>query len=119
MKLIDQLGLVQNAAETGAYFRQAMTNALAEHPQVGDVRGEGLLLAVELVADKARREFHSPVGQLAGKVNAALLKRGVISRAMPQGDILGFAPPLCLTQTEADIIVAAMTEAVIEVCGPI
>ena len=119
LKLIDQLGLVQNAAETGAYFRQAMTNALAEHPQVGDVRGEGLLLAVELVADKARREFHSPVGQLAGKVNAALLKRGVISRAMPQGDILGFAPPLCLTQTEADIIVAAMTEAVIEVCGPI
>jgi L-2,4-diaminobutyrate transaminase len=43
---------------------------------------------------------------------AALLERGVIARAMPQGDILGFAPPLCLTRKEADIVVAATKAAV-------
>ena len=43
---------------------------------------------------------------------AALLERGIIGRAMPQGDILGFAPPLCLTRDEADTIVAATKGAV-------
>jgi L-2,4-diaminobutyrate transaminase len=41
----------------------------------------------------------------------------VIARAMPQGDIVGFAPPLCLSIAEADIIVTAMAEAVKEVLG--
>ena len=48
---------------------------------------------------------------------SALLERGVIGRAMPQGDILGFAPPLCLTRDEADIVVKAATEAVESVLG--
>ncbi len=48
---------------------------------------------------------------------AALLKRGVIARAMPQGDILGFAPPLCLSRDEADTIVAATRAAVDDVFG--
>jgi L-2,4-diaminobutyrate transaminase len=117
LKVIDDLGLVANARETGAYFNKALKAALAHHPQVGEVRGEGLLAAVELVADKASRRFHEPEGAVGGKVTAALLKRGVIARSMPQGDIIGFAPPLCLSQAEADIIVAATVEAVTEVCG--
>jgi len=52
---------------------------------------------------------------MGAKVAAALLKRGVIARAMPQGDIIGFAPPLCLSNAEADKIVGAMQEAVEEV----
>ena len=48
---------------------------------------------------------------------AALLGRGVIGRAMPQGDILGFAPPLCLTKSEADIVIAATANAVQAVLG--
>jgi L-2,4-diaminobutyrate transaminase len=51
-------------------------------------------------------------------VASALLKRGVIARAMPQGDIIGFAPPLCLSVSEADTIVGAMAESVKEVLGP-
>ncbi len=43
---------------------------------------------------------------------AALLNEGVIARPMPQGDILGFAPPLCLTREEADKLVAATISAV-------
>jgi L-2,4-diaminobutyrate transaminase len=115
LKLVDELGLVDNARTTGAYLNKAMGKALADHPQVGEVRGEGMLCAVELVEERQGRRLFDPAGQHGPKVAAALLKRGVIARAMPQGDILGFAPPLCLTEAEADIVVDATREAVEEV----
>ena len=117
LKLIDSLGLVANAGETGGYLNKAMKDALAGHDHVGDVRGEGMLVAVEFVADRQKRAFFDPSKKVGPSVAAALLKRGVIARAMPQGDILGFAPPLCLTPAEADQIVSATAEAVKEVLG--
>ena len=117
LKLIDALGLVANAAETGAYLNGAMAAALGDHPHVGEVRGEGLLCAVELVADRGKREFFPASEGKGAKVVGAMLKRGVIARAMPQGDIVGLAPPLCLTRAEADQIVAATAEAVAQVLG--
>ena len=115
LKLVDELGLVANAKSTGAYLNKAMAKAVGDHPNVGEVRGEGMLCAVELVAEKGSRKLFEPAGQHGPKIAAALLKRGVIARAMPQGDILGFAPPLCLSEEEADIVVGAMREAVAEV----
>ena len=115
LKLLDELDLVNNARQTGTYFVTAMRKALGNHPNVGEIRGEGMLCAVELVENKDTRQFFEPAGQYGPKVAAALLKRGVIARAMPQGDILGFAPPLCLSQDEAGIVVGAMAEAVSEV----
>jgi len=112
LKLIDEMGLVDNVRDTGAYFRAALAEAVGSHANVGDVRGEGLLAAVEFVEDKASRAFFDPSRKVGPAVSAALLERGVIARAMPQGDILGFAPPLCLSQAEADSIVAATKEAV-------
>ncbi|MCA1298524.1 aspartate aminotransferase family protein [Stappia indica] len=117
LKLIDDLGLVANAGETGAYFNAEMRAALGDHAHVGDVRGEGLLCAVEMVEDKASRRFFDPGKKVGAALAAAMLRRGVIARAMPQGDILGFAPPLCLTLEEADTIVAATRDAVAEVLG--
>ncbi len=112
LKLIDELGLVDNAREVGGYLNRTMAEALAEHPHVGEVRGEGLLCAVEFVEDRETRRFFDPAKKVGPAVAAALLSEGVIARAMPQGDILGFAPPLCLTQEEADVIVAATVKAV-------
>ncbi len=112
LELIDRLDLVANARETGGYLNAAMRDALADHPLVGEVRGEGLLCAVELVEDKAERRFFDPARQTGAQAVAALLERGVIARAMPQGDIIGFAPPLCLTRAEADVVVAKTCEAV-------
>jgi L-2,4-diaminobutyrate transaminase len=112
LRLIDSLGLVENARDTGGYLDAAMRDALGAHPNVGEVRGEGMLCAVEFVADRATRRFFDPARKVGPQVAAALLKRGVIARAMPQGDILGFAPPLCLTRAEADTIVGATADAV-------
>jgi L-2,4-diaminobutyrate transaminase len=111
LELIDKLDLVANAREVGAYLLQSLTDAVADHPNVGEVRGEGLLAAVELVADKADRVFFAPEQKVGPRVIAAMLERGIIARAMPQGDIIGFAPPLCLTREEADVIVGATKDA--------
>ena len=111
LQLIDKLGLVENAGKTGAYFRQAMADAVGGHAHVGDVRGEGMLCAVEFVEDRDQRRFFDPAKKIGPQVATALLKQGVIGRAMPQGDILGFAPPLCLTRAEADKVVEATVQA--------
>jgi L-2,4-diaminobutyrate transaminase len=115
LKLIDELGLVAKARDTGAHLLAGLQQALAGHPIVGEVRGAGLLAAVELVEDPASRRFFDPARKVGAQVTAALLRRGVIGRAMPQGDILGFAPPLCLERAEAELIVAATKDAVDEV----
>ncbi|MCX8282220.1 aspartate aminotransferase family protein [Phyllobacterium sp. 0TCS1.6C] len=112
LELIDKLDLVRNAGETGRYFREQLAQALADHPIVGEVRGDGLMAAVEFVADKDDRVFFDAADKVGPRIAAALAERGVISRAMPQGDILGFAPPLCLTRDEADIVVKATADAV-------
>lgn len=117
LKLIDELNLVQNAGETGAYLRHTMKEAIGDHPHVGDIRGEGMLMAVEFVKDKADRTFFEASDKMGYKLAAALLSEGVIARAMPEGDILGYAPPLCLTREEADQIVNATHKAVTTVLG--
>jgi len=115
LKLIDQLNLVQNAGEVGAHFKQALADAVAGHRNVGEVRGEGLLCAVEFVADRDSRTFFDPADGTGYKLAAALLERGVIARAMPQGDIIGFAPPFCLTHEQADEIAQKLASAVAQV----
>jgi L-2,4-diaminobutyrate transaminase len=112
LKLIDSLDLVTNAKSAGAYFKKALTDALGDHANVGDIRGDGLLCAVEFVADKSSRTYLDPASKTGPQVAAALLKEGVIGRAMPQGDILGFAPPLCISESEIDKVVDAAAKAV-------
>jgi L-2,4-diaminobutyrate transaminase len=113
LKLIDDLNLVQNAGEVGAYLKKTMIAALSDHPNVGEVRGEGMLCSVEFVEDKTDRQFFDPSRKIGPQVSATLLSQDkVIARAMPQGDILGFSPPFCLTKQEADQIVAATARAV-------
>ncbi|MCG6114276.1 MAG: aspartate aminotransferase family protein [Mesorhizobium sp.] len=112
LELIDELDLVANAGKVGEWFRRRLADALSDHRHVGEVRGDGMLAAVEFVEDKDDRKFFDPSQKVGPRIAAALAERGVIGRAMPQGDILGFAPPLCLTNREADIVVEATAQAV-------
>jgi L-2,4-diaminobutyrate transaminase len=117
LNLIDKLGLVDNAGKTGAYLNAQMSAALGEHANVGEVRGEGMLCAVELVKDRDTATFFDASEKVAPRVVGEMAKLGVIARAMPQGDIIGFAPPLCLSETEADIVVEKTAAAVKSVLG--
>lgn len=118
LQLIDTLGLVENAGQSGAQLNAQMRASLADHPHVGDVRGEGMLCAVEFVKDKTDRVFYDPADKIGPQIASKVLEQdSIIARAMPQGDILGFAPPFCLTSDEADKIVTATARAVKAVLG--
>ncbi len=117
LKLVDSLDLVANAAETGAYFRKAMADALSGHRFVGDVRGDGMLAAVELQRDPGARVDFDASEKVTAQVVAEMARRGVIARAMPQGEIIGFAPPLCLSRAEADTVVEVTRDALEAVTG--
>ncbi len=112
LRLLDELNLVENAGRVGAYLNAAMKDAMGAHPHVGDIRGEGMMCAVEFVQDRDSRTFFDPGRKVGPQIAAALAAEGVIGRAMPQGDILGFAPPFCMTQDEADEVVAKTRKAV-------
>ena len=117
LKLIDELGLVQNAGRVGAILKDALSNVVGGMAHVGDVRGEGLLCAVEFVRDRETRSFFDASEKVGPRIAAALLEQGIIARAMPQGDILGFAPPFCMTEAEAEKVAAATAVAVSKVLG--
>jgi L-2,4-diaminobutyrate transaminase len=116
LDVIDKLGLVANAGTVGTYFKAALTDALGGHPNVAEIRGEGLMLAVEFMADPGKRDWFPPMA-VAPKITVAMMARGVIARPLPEGNIVGFAPPLCFTREDVDTAVAALKAAVVEVLG--
>ncbi|WP_439124588.1 aspartate aminotransferase family protein [Marivita sp.] len=118
LKLLDDLKLIANAGEVGGYLNKTMIEALGDHPNVGEVRGDGMICAVEFVKDKSNRAFFDPADKIGPQISAKLLEQDkIIARAMPQGDILGFAPPFCLSREEADQVVAGTVNAVKAVLG--
>jgi L-2,4-diaminobutyrate transaminase len=70
------------------------------------------LAALEFVADKQAKERFDASLKVGPRLSAACLDEGLISRAMPHGDILGFAPPLCITRDEVDEVVERTRKAV-------
>lgn len=94
--------LLQNGRKMGTRLLQGL-HGLADHPLVGDVRGRGMLAALELVTNKAAK---TPLPQ-ASLPSQRLFDRawdaGLIIRAFANG-VLGFAPPLCCTEDEVDQI---------------
>ena len=112
LDIVDGEDLTGNARDTGGYLQQRMQQAFADHPLVGEVRGVGLLAALEFVGDRERKERFDPAHKVGAKAAAACLERGLIARALPHGDILGFAPPLSITRAEVDQVVDTARQAV-------
>jgi len=102
LDIVESENLPARAAENGAYLNRRLQEAFAQHPFVGEVRGVGMMAAVEFVADRETKRGFDPALTVGAKVSAACRERGLIARAMPHGDILGFAPPLVMTRAEID-----------------
>ena len=80
----------------------AATAPLAEHPHVGDVRQRGMILAIEMVRDRARREAFPMEQRRGGRVYRHALARGVLLR--PLGDVIYFMPPYVIEPGEIDLL---------------
>ena len=96
-------GLLENGRAMGARL-QAGLRGLLDHPLVGDVRGRGMLAAVELVTDKAAKTPVPAALNAATRLFDRAWEQGLVLRAFPQG-VFGYAPPLCCTADEIDAIV--------------
>jgi L-2,4-diaminobutyrate transaminase len=112
LDIVEREGLIEQAAARGDYLLARLREAFAGHPHVGEVRGAGLIAAVELVAEREPVRNFEPVGSVAAQVVREALDRGVISRALPAADTLGFSPPFVVTEAEIDEIVDTAREAV-------
>lgn len=112
LDIVEREDLPANACEVGAYFQEQLRARFAQLPIVGEVRGVGLMGAIEFVADRERKTRFAPGLTVGARVSKAARARGLIARAMPHGDILGFAPPLVITKAEVDEIVAIAESAV-------
>jgi len=112
LDIVEKEDLPGNAARVGGYFQQRLHELFDDHPIVGEVRGVGLMAALEFVADKGAKTRFDGGLKVGARVSAAALQEGLIARAMPHGDILGFSPPLVITRAEVDQIVERARRAV-------
>ncbi len=74
----------------------------------------GLMVAVEFMKDPTAHEWFGPI-TVGPQISEAMTRLGVIARPMPEGNIVGFAPPLCITRDEIDIVAKALRAATHEV----
>lgn len=111
LDIVEREDLPGNARVTGEYFQSQMQKTFAQLPIVGEVRGVGLMAAVEFVADREKKTRFDAAEKVGYRISAAARERGLIARSMPHGDILGFAPPLVTTREEVDLIVGIADKA--------
>lgn len=117
LQVLDDQKLIENVRSVGPYLGEQLKHAVGTHSHCGEVRSIGMLAAVELAEDPVTRTHFDPAKKIGPQVAAELLKRGVIARAMPHSDIIGYAPPFSLTRDDVDQIAEATGEAVRAVLG--
>ncbi len=109
IEIIENEGLVGQADEVGQYF-QSRLQGLAGHAHVGDVRGVGMIAAVEVVADKASKQQFPATAGVTQKLVDAMLERGLFTRVVL--DAVCLAPPLVTSEAQIDQIVEAVGGAI-------
>lgn len=113
--IIESEGLVENAATTGEYLMEALTTLTGDHPIVGDVRGLGLLCAIELVSERTTKAGFDPKLRMADRLTAKFGERGLILPV--RGNVIPITPPLTTTRAEIDEIMHAIDLALWEIEG--
>ncbi len=106
-------GLTENAFRVGGHLAAGLREIGNRHLPIGDVRGAGLYIGLELVSD---REKKTPAPEIASDLINRLRQRGfLIGAAGPHGNTLKIRPPLCLTKDNADLFIAACDEVLREI----
>jgi len=108
IRIIEEDNLVEHAAKVGAYMREGLKQ-YESHPLVAEVRGVGLIAAIELVTDKETKVALERPGQLGAIANAKSMEAGFFIRNM--ADAMAFCPPLIITESEVDDLVGRVGKA--------
>jgi L-2,4-diaminobutyrate transaminase len=115
LDIIERENLVANARDVGPYLLARLREVFADHDMVGDVRGEGLLACVEFVAERSAPRLFDPALEVGPRIAAACREEALLVRPLPDGDIVGFSPPLVITRAEVDEVVERFRRAVVRV----
>ena len=115
LRIIDEEDFPAQAADKGAALLARLRSALADHPHVGEVRGQGLMCGVELVQDKATKAEFPPQEKIGARVQAEALERGLFSRV--RGDVFLLAPPIITTDAQLERAVEILAASVRAVLG--
>jgi 4-aminobutyrate aminotransferase-like enzyme/Ser/Thr protein kinase RdoA (MazF antagonist) len=106
LDIIEEQELLANAAEVGAHLRQGLEGLKSTHSTIGDVRGPGLLIGVELVRGAATRD---PAGSEAAVIMNAMRERGVLIGSTGRaGNVLKIRPPLVFSIGHAELLVSTL-----------
>jgi len=107
MDVIRDERLCENSERMGVYMKRRLTEMMDEHPCIGDVRGLGLLIGVEIVKDRAKK---TPDPKTASVICAEAFKRGIFTLNMGSygGKAIRVAPPLIVTEEQLDKIVEVL-----------
>jgi len=111
LEIIRREELLRNCARTGAYLLQQLRTRLGNHPLVGEVRGDGLIFAVELDADKHQHRPFDDVLAVGGMLSRACLDEGLMVRGALGKVVAAGAPPLVLTTAQADDLATRLERA--------
>jgi len=117
-RIVGEEKLLDRVKELGAYLEQRLTERFGNHRHVGDIRGRGLFRAIELVADRARREPFDPSLKLNERIKAAAFEAGLACYPAGgtadgrRGDHVLLAPPYISTPDDIDMIVERLGAAV-------
>ena len=120
---IEREGLLANVVQQGAALREALVARFADHPHVGDVRGRGLFIGIELVADRDSKEPFDPALRLHGQVKRAAMNAGLMcypnggTADGQRGDHILLAPPFIIDGDQAGEIVDKLEQALTAALG--
>ena len=116
-QVIRRDGLLDAVRRMGDVLRERLTAAFGAHPHVGDIRGRGLFMAIELVDDRASKRPFDPALRLHARVKAEAMARGLMVYPMGgtidgrAGDHVLLAPPFIVSAAEIDVIVERLRAA--------
>jgi alanine-glyoxylate transaminase/(R)-3-amino-2-methylpropionate-pyruvate transaminase len=115
LEAIEEDGLQENSRVVGAYFKQGLENLQKHHPLIGDVRGMGLMLGVELVRDRASKE--PATAETAAVLEASRSMGVIVGKGGLFGNVLRIKPPMCITRDDVDFALAVLDRALATAAG--
>jgi 4-aminobutyrate aminotransferase-like enzyme len=114
--LIEEDRLMDNAASVGGHFRAGLESLQAKYPIIGDVRGMGLMQAIEIVRD---RESKQPAPEETSRFMEECRQRGLlIGKGGLYGNVIRMSPPMNIAKSDVDEAIRTMDEAMAAVCVP-
>lgn len=120
-QVIERDNLLQNVRERGLQLRHELQTTLEQHPNVGDIRGRGLMVGIELVADKDSKTPLDYTANIAAKIRQTAMENGLLLYPMGgtidgrHGDHILLAPPFICTAADISRIVELVSRTIFEV----